>query len=85
MRPGEGGDLIRRVEAETFRRVCMSVDAWIVGFALSTLLRVLHVVEGAEAFGILGAVAVIDTALLIRFFRLQGGTHELRTPAHARS
>ena len=37
-----GAWLIRRVDAETFRRVCMSFDAWVVGFGLSTLLRVLH-------------------------------------------
>lgn len=80
-----GAWLIRRVDAETFRRVCMSFDAWIVGFALSTLLRVLHIVDGPQAYGVLAAVALIDMALLVRFFRLQGGSHELRTPAHARS
>jgi len=60
--------VIRRVDAETFRRICMSFDAWIVGFGLSTLLRVLHLVDGPEAYGALAAVASIDTVLLYRFF-----------------
>lgn len=63
--------LIRRVEAETFRRICMSFDAWIVGFALSTLLRVLHLVAGPEAYLLLAAVAATDALLLFRFFTLQ--------------
>jgi uncharacterized protein len=34
-----GAWLIRRVRAETFRRVCMSFDAWVVAFGISALLR----------------------------------------------
>lgn len=63
-----GAWIIRRVEADTFRRVCMSFDAWIVGFGISTLLRTLHLVDGPEAYGVLAAVAAIDTVLLRRFF-----------------
>jgi hypothetical protein len=66
-----GAWVIRHVEPEAFRRVCMSVDAWVVGFGLSTLLRVLRIVEGPQAFGVLGVVALIDAALLVRFFRLR--------------
>ena len=29
-----GAYLIRRLDAETFRRICMSFDAWVVGFGL---------------------------------------------------
>jgi len=71
--------LIRRVEMETFRRVCMSFDAWIVGFGISTLLRRLHVIDGPAAYVVLGAVVVIDTLLLYRFFTLR------RAPALAYS
>jgi uncharacterized membrane protein YfcA len=60
--------LIRRINAETFRRVCMSFDAWVVGFGISTLLRALHIVGGGEAYGVLGAVIVVDLLLLYRFF-----------------
>jgi uncharacterized membrane protein YfcA len=63
-----GAWLIRRVDAETFRRVCMSFDAWVVGFGISTLLQRLHIVESAAAFLALAAVAMIDTVLLYRFF-----------------
>ena len=63
--------LIRRVDVETFRRVCMSFDAWIVGFGISTLLQRLHVVDGPAAYGVLAAVAAIDTLLLYRFFTLR--------------
>jgi uncharacterized membrane protein YfcA len=63
-----GAWLIRRVRAETFRRVCMSFDAWVVAFGLSTLLRELHLVDGAAAFLVLAAVVVVDVRLLYRFF-----------------
>jgi uncharacterized membrane protein YfcA len=64
-----GGWLIRQIRAETFRRVCMSFDAWVVGFGLSTLLRDLHLVADNRAFLLLAAVGVLDTWLLYRFFR----------------
>jgi uncharacterized protein len=63
-----GAWLIRRVEAETFRRVCMSFDAWIVAYGLSALLREMRIVESAAAFLVLVVVAVIDAWLLYRFF-----------------
>jgi uncharacterized protein len=63
-----GAWLIRRIDAETFRRVCMSFDAWVVGFGVSTLLRSLHLVEGGQAYGVLAAVILIDLLLLYRFF-----------------
>jgi uncharacterized protein len=63
-----GAWLIRRIDAETFRRVCMSFDAWVVGFGVSTLLRSLHLVDGAEAYSVLAAVVLIDVLLLYRFF-----------------
>lgn len=66
-----GAWLIRRVDAETFRRACMSFDAWVVGFGVSTLLRVLHLVDGPGAYGVLAAVAAVDAVLLYRFFSVQ--------------
>jgi uncharacterized membrane protein YfcA len=63
-----GAWLIRRINAETFRRFCMSFDAWVVGFGISTLLRALRLVDGAEAFGVLAAVILVDLLLLYRFF-----------------
>src|ERR1700750_794605 len=39
-----GAQLIQRIRPETFRRVCMSFDAWVVGFGISTLLHDLRIV-----------------------------------------
>ena len=66
-----GVRVIRHVRPETFRRVCMSFDAWVVGFGISTLLRQLHIIETEAAFSVLAAVAVLDIWLLYRFFRSQ--------------
>lgn len=63
-----GAWVIGRTHPETFRRLCISFDAWIVGFGLSTLLRGLHLVEGLAAYSVLAAVALIDAALLYRYF-----------------
>ncbi|MGE0702713.1 MAG: sulfite exporter TauE/SafE family protein [Vicinamibacterales bacterium] len=63
-----GAALIRRIQPETFRRICMSFDAWIVGFGVSTVLRELGMVPGYSAYGALAAVGVIDAVLLYRFF-----------------
>jgi uncharacterized protein len=64
-----GAVLIQKIRPETFRRVCMSFDAWIVGFGLSSLAKGdLKLVEGNSAFLILLVVGVLDTWLLYRFF-----------------
>jgi uncharacterized membrane protein YfcA len=64
-----GAFIIQRMPAETFRRVCMSFDAWIVGFGTSSVLRDLQVVPGREAYLVLAAVIAIDACLLYLFFR----------------
>ncbi len=63
-----GTIIIRHVRPETFRRVCMSFDAWIVGFGISTLLQQLGLVPGLQAFTVLAVVGLIDTVMLYRFF-----------------
>jgi len=63
-----GAFVIRQIRVETFRRVCMSFDAWVVAFGLSTLLRGLHIVDGSPAFLVLAAVVLVDGWLLHRFF-----------------
>jgi uncharacterized membrane protein YfcA len=70
-----GAWIIRRVDAETFRRLCMSFDAWIVAFGISTLLRELRVVDGIAAFAVVVAVVAFDLWLLGRFFKR--GRHEV--------
>jgi uncharacterized protein len=66
-----GAALIQRIRPETFRRVCMSFDAWIVGFGLSTLLQQLGVIQGSPAYLVLVGVGTLDTVLLYRFFSVQ--------------
>ena len=63
-----GAWLIRHIDPETFRRVCMSFDAWVVGFGLSTLLRTLGIVDGPAAYLVMLMVIAIDALLLYRFF-----------------
>jgi uncharacterized protein len=59
---------IGRLQPETFRRICMSFDAWVVGFGISTLLRELKWVQGPAAYLVLAGVMVVDGILLFRFF-----------------
>jgi uncharacterized membrane protein YfcA len=79
-----GAWLIHRVPSETFRRVCMSFDAWIVSFGISTLLRNLRVIESYAAFSVMAAVIAIDAVLLYRFFSREHSPAPV-TPPPARS
>lgn len=72
-----GAALIRQMKVETFRRICMSFDAWIVGFGVSTLLRDTGLVEGAPAYLFLAGVIIVDGVLLYRFFSAHGGRFDL--------
>lgn len=63
--------LITRMPPETFRRICMSFDAWIVGFGTSSVLRDLKVIPGPSAYLVLAGVIAIDAILLYRFFHRQ--------------
>ena len=63
-----GAFIIQRVSHETFRRVCMSFDAWVVAFGLSRLLNELKLVESRAAYLVLAGVGVLDVWLLYRFF-----------------
>ncbi|HEY7291488.1 MAG TPA: sulfite exporter TauE/SafE family protein [Vicinamibacterales bacterium] len=68
-----GAWIIRRVRAEAFRRICMSFDAWVVAFGISTLLNELKIVPGPSAFVVLVVVASVDVWMLYRFFGANGG------------
>jgi hypothetical protein len=59
--------LLAAIVNGALRRVCMSFDAWVVGFGLSWLLRALHVVEGASAYYMMAGVILVDAVLLYRF------------------
>jgi uncharacterized protein len=64
-----GAYLIRRLDAETFRRICMSFDAWVVGFGLSRVLIELKLMEGPWAYTAMAVAILVDTYLLYVFFR----------------
>ncbi len=66
-----GAVIIRHVRPETFRRICMSFDAWVVGYGISTLLQQLHLIDGGAAFSVLAGVGLLDLYLLYRFFHIQ--------------
>jgi uncharacterized membrane protein YfcA len=63
-----GALIIQRVPPETFRRICMSFDAWIVAFGLSRLLQELRLVDSHAAYLVLAGVGIVDIWLLYRFF-----------------
>lgn len=63
-----GAFAIRRLDPETFRRICMSFDVWIVGFGLSKVLIELRLAQGAGAYGVMLAAILVDLWLLYHFF-----------------
>ena len=66
-----GTYLIRRLHAETFRRICMSFDAWVVGFGLSRVLIELKLSGAPWAYGVMAITILIDSCLLYVFFTSQ--------------
>lgn len=64
-----GAYLIRRLDAETFRRICMSFDAWVVGFGLSRVLIELKLMESPWAYSVMAAAILVDSYLLYFFFK----------------
>jgi uncharacterized membrane protein YfcA len=74
-----GAFLIRHLDAETFRRICMSFDAWVVAFGLSRVLIELKLVASPMAYSVLLTTFAIDAYLLYNFFiKKRRG----RPPAH---
>ena len=63
-----GAYMIRHLNPETFRRICMSFDAWVVGFGMSKVLTSLHLAAGLGSYSVLIVVASIDAVLLSIFF-----------------
>jgi uncharacterized membrane protein YfcA len=63
-----GAYLIRRMDSETFRRICMSFDAWVVGFGFSRALIELNLMESPWAYSVMAITILIDVYLLYIFF-----------------
>jgi uncharacterized membrane protein YfcA len=63
-----GAYLIRRLDAETFRRICMSFDAWVVGFGLSRVLIDVKLMVSPWAYSVMAVAIAVDCYLLYVFF-----------------
>lgn len=63
-----GAFLSRRIHAETFRRFCMSYDAWIVGYGFSRVLISLNLLVSRTAYSVWLAIMLIDAYLLYLYF-----------------
>lgn len=70
-----GAFLIRWLDPEVFRRLCMSFDAVVVSFGLSRVLVELRLVTTNIAYGLLAAAVAIIAYLLYRFFQ-QGAAQQ---------
>jgi uncharacterized protein len=75
-----GAYAIRRLDPETFRRICMSFDVWVVGFGLSRVLIELRLVQEPLAYGPLAVAIFLDTYLLSMFFRRAGARSSRQSP-----
>jgi uncharacterized protein len=62
-----GAFLIARVDADTFRRVCISFDVWIVGFGLARVMGELALARGIHAYAPMAIAIALDSYLLFRF------------------
>jgi uncharacterized membrane protein YfcA len=67
-----GAYFVRRLDAETFRRICMSFDAWVVGFGLSRVLIDLKLMASPWAYSVMAVTILIDSYLLYVFFTFRG-------------
>lgn len=64
-----GSYLIRWMDPEAFRRVCMAFDALVVAFGLSRVLIELNLTTAFTTYSIFTIVMVLNAYLLFRFFR----------------
>ena len=64
-----GTYLIRWMDPETFRRICMAFDALVVAFGLSRVLIELDLASTITTYSILSIVMLLNGFLLYRFFK----------------
>jgi uncharacterized membrane protein YfcA len=63
-----GTALIRRLDAETFRRICMSFDVWVVSFGLSRVIVDLKMMRSPANYLVIVGAMILDAYLLYVFF-----------------
>ena len=66
-----GTYLIRWIDPETFRRICMAFDGLVVGFGLSRVLVELHLASTITTYSILSIVVLLNGFFLYRFFQVR--------------
>jgi uncharacterized membrane protein YfcA len=64
-----GTYLIRWMDPETFRRICMAFDGLVVGFGLSKVLVELNLTSIMTTYSILSIVVLLNAYFLYRFFQ----------------
>ena len=64
-----GSYLIRLMDPETFRRICMAFDALIVAFGMSRVLIELNLATAVTTYSILLFVMILNAYLLFLYFR----------------
>ena len=74
-----GTYLIRLMDPETFRRICMVFDGLVVGFGLSRVLVELNLATPITTYCILSIVAFVNGYVLFRFFRDRGDPRPIST------
>ncbi len=79
-----GAYLISRMRSETFRRICMSFDAWVVGFGLSRTLIGLELIASPTAYVLLLLVVLVDAYLLYLYFKQHQLGISFPLPFHTR-
>lgn len=60
---------VSMVEPETFRRICMAADAWLISFGLSRLLSSYGDLSARLAYAPMIAVVILDGIILYRYFQ----------------
>jgi uncharacterized protein len=74
----------KRVNVETFRRVCMTFDAWIVGYGLTRVLVILFKLNINIANLLYAAIFGVALVILYRYFKMESTTtnqEQARVPA----
>jgi uncharacterized membrane protein YfcA len=64
-----GTALIRHLHPETFRRICMSFDVWVVSFGLSRVIADLKMSPTPANYLVMMGAMILDAYLLYIFFK----------------
>ncbi len=66
---------VSMIEAESFRRICMAADAWLISFGLYRLLKVRGALFSRFAYAPMLAVLLLNAVILYRYFKRRRTPH----------